>query len=222
MEWLGVDTYFSVYQRPFPHNIKFKLETLDFLISCNDFLILLGTSEFAIKQENIHFLGKLGTIFLYPRTHMRKNIEKICDKYNEDYEKYKYIENIILWEKSKYKLEVTEAILSLRRELQFFLEFFEGVCNDETLVECISTFAKASYVRNLERYQNCCCCIIYNCMISLLPRRKTFLKKLAFNSERNEDFVLYDMNDFTINLRHCLRHLSKFYIANGLEWEYKL
>ncbi|KAK4875369.1 hypothetical protein RN001_011791 [Aquatica leii] len=206
MEWFGVDTYFSVFQRPFPDQIKRKLKTIDFLISCQDFLILL---------EN------LGIVFAFPRINLQKHVQVLSKKYCENYEINKYIEDMILTEKNEYKLEVTDALLSLRRNLQFFLEFFEGICNDETLEEDISVFAKASYIRNLERYQTCCSNFLYKCAIAFLPSRKKFLTKITFDKENSAEFALYDMNDFTISLRSCLEHLIHFYIVNGLEWEYK-
>ncbi|KAF5276305.1 hypothetical protein FQA39_LY06654 [Lamprigera yunnana] len=207
MEWVGVDTYFNVFLRPFPQHPHLKMKTNDFLMSSKDFMLLL---------EN------LGFIYTFPRMYMQKCIKKISKKFQEDDYKYRYIEDILLEEKEEYNTELTEALFWLRRHFQFFLEFFEFICNDETLDENISLFAKDSYMRNLERYQNCCVKGWYKCMISLMPSRTKLLMKMAFNHKDCDEFVLYDMNKFTINLRQCVYHLKHFYIINGLEWDFRV
>ncbi|KAB0794859.1 hypothetical protein PPYR_11698 [Photinus pyralis] len=202
MEYFGMDTYFRVFQRPFPHQTLFKIKTIDFIIPCRDF---------------VHLLHEISMVFTLPRVTMQNHLEKVIDRYNENQDKFKFLEEMILTEQTDDNSPLITALLQLRRHLQFFLEYFEGICNDELLQEDTSIIAKFAYSNTLEPTHGWFLKLCYNLMICLFPKRTQFINKLGFSKENMQEFVLEDMHEFTFNLRCCANYLQHIYLVNGLE-----
>ncbi|KAK5644571.1 hypothetical protein RI129_005871 [Pyrocoelia pectoralis] len=197
-----METYLTLHPIAFPTPLNSKIKTKEFLSACSNF---------------VKFLDLFGKTFTPAIYDMSGNITKITKTYEENCDKNLYLEDMLLAERGEGKQIATDALMWLRRYLQFFLEYFEGICNDEMLQECTSVIAKVAYSNTLKPYHGWFVTLLFNIMILLFPKRNQLINQLGFSNEHVQEFVLHDMNEFTLNLRCCVNYLLHIYLVNGIE-----
>ncbi|KAK8744924.1 hypothetical protein OTU49_000691, partial [Cherax quadricarinatus] len=98
-----------LYPSPTPDG---KLDTVEFLEATKSFIKmydLLGTTFYVVKRD------------------MSGNVDKLYKTYNKDPEKYKYLNDLIYGERSDPHLYAVEALLWLKRAMEFTVIFIRGI-----------------------------------------------------------------------------------------------
>lgn len=200
-------TLFTQYQKPFPKPIESKLKTSQFIEAAKGVLCLLDN---------------FGKAFAPARYDMNRNIEKISNKYEENHTKNEFLEDMVLLEKQEGKIVATDALMWLRRGLNFLLEFFEEIVRDEACQEDLSAFVKTAYSRTLKKYHGWFGSNLFNLLAKIVPQRHVLIRSIALDKENCDDSVLKDLKEFNGDLRTCVEHLFEFYQVNNLEVEAKV
>ncbi|XP_023716242.1 pleckstrin homology domain-containing family A member 8 isoform X3 [Cryptotermes secundus] len=132
--------FFNSVQLPFPEVIDGKINTLQFLES---------------SKGVVGLVEKFGKVFAPVKYDMTGNIEKLTEQYNTNKEKHLYLNNMILAEKEEGGNYAIDALLWLRRALQFIYTFFSCVLEDSQQgkkSEDLVPFLKKAYKETLEAY----------------------------------------------------------------------
>ncbi|XP_060529872.1 pleckstrin homology domain-containing family A member 8 [Cylas formicarius] len=198
-----IKTIFSSMKIAFP-NCNKKIMTLEFIEACADALCLLE---------------KFGKVFAPVMNDMRGNLKKLRNKFEVDMQEYKFVQDIILKEQSEDELIVTEAVLWLKRGLQFICKFFELIVSDAEKEQCtedISQFIKTAYSHTLESHQGWLGMQLFNVLSKFAPSRKSLIRMATDSKQYNEEQVIKDMRRYVHGLSECLASLTLFYIQQGL------
>lgn len=190
---------------PVPQNSKIK--TKEFLAACSDFLKLIG------------LFGKTFAPAIYD---MSGNIAKIANVYQANCDKYEYLEDMIIAERVEGKQIATDAIMWLRRGLNFVIVFFELLCTDKSKQEDLGAFVREAYSNTLKMYHGWITRSLFNLLAGMTPKRTALLESLALHKKDCEEYVLSDIQRFVPNLKLCVQHLVSFYTENDLETNNKV
>ncbi|XP_045135223.1 glycolipid transfer protein-like isoform X3 [Portunus trituberculatus] len=90
-----------------------------------DTVQFLETSKAFIKIYDL-----LGTAFYVVKKDMAGNIEKLYKTYNKSPEKYKFLNDLIYLEKEDPTIFAVDALLWLKRALEFTVIFIKGLCEE--------------------------------------------------------------------------------------------
>uniref|UniRef100_A0A1Y1L0I0 Glycolipid transfer protein domain-containing protein n=1 Tax=Photinus pyralis TaxID=7054 RepID=A0A1Y1L0I0_PHOPY len=151
-----MDTYLTVHRItfPVPEKENSKIKTMEFLSACSDFLKL------------IDLLGKSFAPAIYD---ISGNIAKITNVYQDDCDKYEYLEDMVLAERVEGKQLATDALMWLRRALNFLIAFFELLCTDESKQEDLGAFVREAYSNTLKMYHGWITKSLFNVCYSQCP-----------------------------------------------------
>ncbi|CAH2007564.1 unnamed protein product [Acanthoscelides obtectus] len=197
-------TAFCVLQVHFP-NPSEKIKTFEFL-----------QASFA----TVSLINRFGKIFSPVTYDMGGNISKLTGKYEEDESAHLYLEDMILNEHSEGGMVAVDALLWLRRGLNFLSMFFQLVIEDTMSERCASDlapFLRRAYVETLEPYHGWLGMQLFNVLSRFAPSRRQLFFTLGLDKDDMEDVVLLRMRAFNNNLRGCVRRLEVFYQDTGLE-----
>lgn len=197
-----METYLSLHPITFPTPLNSKIKTEEFLSACSDF---------------VKFLDLFGKTFAPAIYDMSGNITKITKTYEENYDMNEYLEDMLLAEKGVGEQIATDALMWLRRGLNFLMVFFELLCLDESKQEDLSVFVREAYSNTLKMYHGWITRNFFNLLAGMTPKRTLFLKSVALHKEDCEEYALKDIQAFIPNLKLCVEHLTTFYINNDLE-----
>lgn len=202
-----METYLSLHPITFPTPLNSKIKTEEFLTACSDF---------------VKFLDLFGKTFTPAIYDMSGNITKITKTYEENCDKNLYLEDMLLAEKSEGEQTATDALMWLRRGLNFMIVFFDLLCIDESKQEDLSVFVREAYSNTLKMYHGWITRNLFHLLAGMTPKRTLFLKSIALNKDDCEEYALKDIQAFIPNLKLCVQHLISFYINHGLESQKKV
>ncbi|KAJ8944532.1 hypothetical protein NQ318_009695 [Aromia moschata] len=196
-------TAFSVLPAQFP-NADEKIKTKDFfgsLFSCSLF-------------------KKFGKVFSPVTYDMKGNIKKLTSKYEEDREKHEYLEDMILREQELGGIIATDALMWLRRALDFLSTFFQSVIEDTNSERCsldLTPFIKGAYSGTLEEYHGWLGTQLFNVLSRFAPNRRHLIYTLALEKHNRDADVIKDMEAYNEKMEGCVRKLCQFYKDHELE-----
>lgn len=169
-------------------------------------------------SEVVPFFDVLGpTAFAPVKSDINGNIKKLREKFAQDPEKFKTLQDIveseIATETTTAKNSATDALLWLKRALQFIVVFLEEVLTGEQdLVKC----AKKAYEASLKRYHGWMVQGVFSLAMKAVPYRKDFMEKLG-RGKVDEETVLKEMKDCVDLLSANLKVVQEFYDKNKLD-----
>ncbi|VEN34588.1 unnamed protein product [Callosobruchus maculatus] len=197
-------TVFCTLKGHFP-NPSEKIKTFDFLQA--------SVSAVALIER----FGKIFSPVIYD---MGGNISKLTDKYKEDEESNLYLEDMILKEHAEGGLIAADALLWLRRGLNFLSMFFQLVIEDTLADRCASDLApllRRAYSETLEPYHGWLGMQLFNVLSRFAPTRRQLFYTLALERNDMDEMVLLRMRSYNNNMKACVRRLADFYREIGLE-----
>ncbi|XP_044733187.1 pleckstrin homology domain-containing family A member 8 [Chrysoperla carnea] len=198
------ETLNSIIRVPFPHTNLESIDTLTFLEAA---------------RGVVDLIEKFGKVFKPVKYDMNGNIEKLNRKYQEDPINHTCLQTMILHERDQGKDVATDALMWLRRALQFFHKFIECLIEDsqkEEKSENLSKLLKVAYADTLQRYHGWMAQRLFNLLSRMCPAR-TQIFNVINHQNIEESILLEDMTAFNDKLNKCLQELVNFYDVNGLE-----
>lgn len=197
--------FFNSVQLPFPEVIDGKINTLQFLES---------------SKGVVGLVEKFGKVFAPVKYDMTGNIEKLTRHYNTNKEQHLYLNSMILAEKEEGGNYAIDALLWLRRALQFIHTFFSCVLEDSQQgkkSEDLVPFLKKAYKETLETYHGWMTQKLFGLLSRMCPSRSELMITLALGRENREEAVLREMAVFLVGLDSNIQELIQLYLENGLE-----
>lgn len=126
---------------------------------------------------------------------MKKNIKKVSAKYQEDTDKYEFIEDMIFIQRNSGGLIAISALQWLRRDLHFISHFFQSVIDDtesKKKTQDLSRFIESAYSKTLESYHCRLDSELYYILSRFSPTRQQFIDTLALKKPNKESQILAD------------------------------
>jgi len=181
-------------------------------------------SEFLNSCNGIvEFVTFLCTAFLPVKSDIQGNITKINRVYETDPTKYASIKKLLEAESiaSPGKMGVaTDALLWLKRALEFILVFLEALVNDyhsgqpsDTLVG----ISQAAYESTLKQHHNMIQRGLFAVIIRATPWRKDFMKTMALGRSDAEQQCIIDLEQYLPPMKENVKVLMDIYRQKGLE-----
>ncbi|KAJ8985262.1 hypothetical protein NQ317_007047 [Molorchus minor] len=204
-EFQEVITIFSTLPAQFPDVSRDMIRTKQFLDASSAMVTLVE---------------KFGKVFSPVIYDMNGNIKKITTKYNEDREKYKYLEDMILSERNDGGAIATDALMWLRRALHFLSTFFQYVIEDTSNEQCspdLRTLIKNAYSETLEQYHGWLGTQLFNVLSRFAPNRRHLIYTLASDQHNQDAAVIKDMKKYNEKMSGCVKKLLQFYKDHDLE-----
>nr|CAH7750515.1 unnamed protein product [Callosobruchus chinensis] len=181
----------------------------------------IKTSEFLQASVSVvALIERFGKIFAPVIHDLGVNINKLTDKYKEDEESNLYLEDMILRERSEGGLIAAEALLWLRRDLNFLSMFFQLVIEDTLADRCANDLApllRRAYSETLEPYHGWLGMQLFNVLSRFTPSRRQLFYMLALEKHDIDEMVLIRMRSYNNTMKACVRRLADFYRDIGLE-----
>lgn len=175
------------------------------------------------SSEVVPFFDVLGaTAFAPVKSDINGNIKKLRDKYTQDLEKFKTLQGMVESEieagTTLAKNSATDALLWLKRAMQFIIIFLEEVLKgEEDLVKC----AKKAYEGSLKKFHGWLVQGIFSVAMKAVPYRKDFMHKLG-RGKVDEATVLKEMKDCLDLLSANINVVEEFYQQNKLDSSQKV
>ncbi|XP_068748310.1 glycolipid transfer protein-like isoform X1 [Montipora capricornis] len=169
-------------------------------------------------SQVVPFFDVLGpTAFAPVKSDINGNIKKLREKYAQDLEKFKTLQDLVESEMQAgttlEKNSATDALLWLKRALQFIIVFLEEVLTgEEDLVKC----AKKAYEYSLKKFHGWIVQGIFSVAMKAVPYRKDFMNKLG-RGKVDEQTVLKEMKDCVDLLSANISVVEEFYQKNNLD-----
>ncbi|XP_031571599.1 glycolipid transfer protein-like [Actinia tenebrosa] len=180
-----------------------RIETDPFLKACTEivpFFDVLGPTTFAPVKMDIN-----------------GNIKKLRAIYEKSPQKFRVLQSIVDNEiqakTTTAKNSGTDALLWLKRAMQFVLAFLKQVLTGEQdLVKCANT----AYEKTLKQYHNFIVKGIFSLAVKSVPYRKDFIKLLS-RGNADELSLLEEMQNFVDELDSNIHVIQEYYNDNGLD-----
>ncbi|XP_065831360.1 glycolipid transfer protein-like isoform X2 [Oscarella lobularis] len=173
----------------------------------------------AAASEVVPFFDVLGpTAFKPVKSDINGNIKKLRTKFETDKEKYSTLQGMVESEiaegTTQAKNSATDALLWLKRALQFIRVFLDEVLKGE---EDLNKCASKAYEASLKRFHGWLVRGIFSLAMKAVPYRKDFIKALLQGAEGGEERVLADMKEFMKHFSQNVDTLTRYYIQSGQE-----
>lgn len=187
-----------------------KIETVQFLEATKTF---------------IQIYDLLGMTFSVVKKDMAGNVEKLYKTYNKNPEKYKYLNDLIKEEKTDPSLFAVDALLWLKRALQFTILFMSGICEEYEKgngSERLDHLATEAYNTCLKKYHGWLVQNIFKMVVKSVPYRSVLVKSLYGNKVGPEEQLMKDVRSYIQKLEKNLHVIVKFYDEWGLDNDTKV
>eukprot|EP00794_Sanderia_malayensis_P017395 gene17395-19137_t len=168
------------------------IPTKSFLDACSSIIPvfdMLGSTTFAPVKMDIH-----------------GNITKIQTKYSTDEKAFVFLQNIIFQElKSNTctaKNSTTDALLWLKRALEFIHIFLAEICRGE---QDLAVAATNAYGRSLRKYHGWVVRGVFSLAVKAVPYRKDFIKCLSI---KNSDIIATEA-EIVEEMKNCIGALGR-------------
>uniref|UniRef100_A0A1B6BZZ4 Glycolipid transfer protein domain-containing protein n=1 Tax=Clastoptera arizonana TaxID=38151 RepID=A0A1B6BZZ4_9HEMI len=198
-----VNNYFNASQVPFPSPIDGKLDTVQYLDA---------------SKSIVSLIEMFGKAFIAVRYDMNGNIEKLTEVYEQDKEKFKYLQDMIIFEHKEGGIKATDALLWLNRGLHLFMRFFDMVYGDQLSGEDLSPLLKAAYEETLSHFHGWMAKQLFRFLLQRCPTRTELIKAISFGNENvSADIIYHDMASFNSILKTNVDNIIDFYRENNLD-----
>ncbi|CAH0547751.1 unnamed protein product [Brassicogethes aeneus] len=165
----------------------------------------------------VKLLEKIGKMFAPVVYDLNESVKKLLGKYEQNKVKYKYLEDIII-EENEVSLQILDAVVWIKRNMQFLAKFFQCITDDTyNLAHDLTVSLKETYTETLEPHHGWLGTQLYNVLCKFAPCRRTFLYVLALDKHDKQNLVLKDMKNFVQELNHTATYLEDFITKNNLE-----
>ncbi|XP_002734123.1 glycolipid transfer protein-like [Saccoglossus kowalevskii] len=205
-------TFFKKREHHFqPIRADGKIDTMPFLLAAEDNIL--------------PFFDVMGSTAFYPvKSDIAGNITKLTKKYELDPEKYSTLQDMVDCEIEAKTItdkgSATDALIWLKRALQFIHGFvqnlLDGVNDGESLRPC----AMKSYDANLKPYHGWMVQNIFSLITRAVPNRKDFIEGLAQGEK--EEAVLDDLREFLVLFGKNIDVIVEMYKSKDLDMQFKV
>lgn len=160
------------------------------------------------------FADQLGKVFAPVRYDMNGNIQKLTSKFNENSEKYAFLNDMLICEKAEGGLRAIDALLWLRRALHFLHDFLKSIVDDtraDRRPEDLTDNIQKSYRETLQKHHGFFAQKLFNMLSKMVPSRSQLLKSFILDADQPEEVAFAEMERFLLNLNSNLTVLVRFY-----------
>ncbi|KAJ3306468.1 hypothetical protein HDV03_005078 [Kappamyces sp. JEL0829] len=165
----------------------------------------------AASEVLVQLLDTLGSAFSPVKSDIQGNINKIKTRYEASPDKSKTLQSLVLAEKTEKNKNATEALLWLKRGLEFTsLALRHNIDNPNE--ELSASFSKA-YGETLSKFHSFLIRPIFSVAMSACPSRANFYAKLG---DGEVDKVKTQLNEWVAGLEQKVAIVAKFYEAEKL------
>lgn len=211
MDTADRETFFTKAHSPFPE------PTLDEKIKADEFL--------SASNHLAQFFGILGTIFTPVQSDISGNVKKLGKFIEENPEKVVYVNDIILLEAGVTQSISIDALLWLKRALEFTMLFIDGIVCDTkngTPNEDLRPLCLQAYEKTLKKYHGWMVQQIFNLVSRACPSRRDLLASLALGEIDMESVVVAQMEEVLVNLKKNVTIINQLYAQYNLDTEVKV
>ncbi|XP_047496829.1 glycolipid transfer protein-like [Penaeus chinensis] len=177
------------------------------------------------SKSFIQIYDLLGAAFYVVKKDMSGNIEKIYKAYNCNPEKNKYLNDLICEEKEVQDSVIVDALLWLKRALEFTVIFINGICDEfekGTGSERLDHLATDAYNVTLKKYHKWIVQNIFKMVVKSVPTRSVLVKALYFGKGGPEDTLFKDCRVYIKQLETNLSVIVQMYDEWGLNNDNKV
>lgn len=162
----------------------------------------------------VPFFDILGSQFSKGKSRISGKIAILTEKYKKDQEKFPTLQSLIAFEKeqgtTKKSDSATDAILMVKRALEFFAAIFQEVLSEE---QDFGKCARNAYERTLKKYHGWMVQKVFSLALRGVPYRKDLI--IALGKEVTEEEVLSDMKNYLGLLEKNIKNINEFYEVTG-------
>ncbi|XP_014678560.1 PREDICTED: glycolipid transfer protein-like [Priapulus caudatus] len=186
----------------------------------------IDTKQFLDAASNIPaFFDLLSSAFKPVKSDVNGNVTKLRNRYLEDPEKFRTLNDLIDWElelihlKSPPKVSVIDALLWLKRGLQYISVLLGAIVKDHRdgrQSELMSEHAASAYERTLKPHHNWMTQKLFQLCSKAVPYRRDFLKAACYGEEADVERTIGDMEAFLANLDSNLDVIAELYDSGNL------
>ncbi|XP_046462235.1 glycolipid transfer protein-like [Daphnia pulex] len=205
------ETFFTQSNSPFPG------PTEDEKISADEFL--LASTHLA------NFFGILGTVFTPVQSDIAGNVKKLRKFIEDNPGKVVYVNDIILLEANSTESIAIDALLWLKRALEFTMVFIDDIVCDSkngTANEDLRPLCLQAYEKTLKKYHGWMVQQIFNLVSRACPWRRDLLLSLALGKTDMESIVLAQMEEVLVNLKKNVAIINRLYVTYNLNLDVKV
>ncbi|XP_078578259.1 glycolipid transfer protein-like isoform X1 [Branchiostoma floridae x Branchiostoma japonicum] len=172
-------------------------------------------------RRMVPFYDLLGeTAFAPVKSDINGNILKLTKKYSTDPDRYSTLQDIVKQEMAekttKAKNSATDALLWLRRALEFHQHFLAGIAEGETDLVKV---AKAAYEGSLKKYHGWMVQGIFSLAMKAVPYYDDFVRTFASGSK---DAMIRNAKIYSDTLGILIKTLQDFYTTYNLDSKKKV
>ncbi|XP_076031550.1 glycolipid transfer protein [Oratosquilla oratoria] len=198
-ETTAIPNFFSEISPLFPEVTEDgKIDTVQFLEASKAF---------------IKIYDQLGRAFALVKSDMNGNVEKLYTTYNKNPEKYKYLNDMIEEEKNDPTIFAVDALLWLRRALEFTYVFVRGIIDEFEAgnpTEKLDHLANIAYTQTLKPYHNWAAQNLFKIVAKACPYRSSLVKSLFMGKEEgSQRLLLEDASRYLQKLLPSLNVIKK-------------
>ncbi|CAL8081583.1 unnamed protein product [Orchesella dallaii] len=168
----------------------------------------------------VRFIDTLGSAFALVSRDVNGNIKKVMIKYLQDTERYKYLQDIVEEDIATKNFAASEALLWLKRGLNFLCTFLQSIVTDyeeNTEPDTLVTNLRSSYEATIAMYHGFLLRGIFNILLQASPSRPQLIQRLSvIVNEEDKQLFMSEVKTFYQGLRINLDALYAFYTSRNL------
>jgi len=172
-----------------------------------------------------NFFSILGTVFTPVKSDILGNVQKLQDFINNCPENCQYVNDIVKIEGANPKSVAIDALLWLKRALEFTLNILDRMVSNETygsVSEDLRPLCLEAYKTTLKRYHGWMVQQIFHFAMKACPWRKDVLSSLAFGKPNMEELVISQLTTALVNLRGNIEVINHLYSIHNLDLDTKV
>ncbi|XP_042210480.1 glycolipid transfer protein-like [Homarus americanus] len=186
----------------------------------------INTVQFLEASKSfIQIYDLMGTTFYVVKKDMSGNIEKLYKTYNKASEKYKYLNDLIYEERNDPSLFAVDALLWLKRALEFTVAFVNGICEEHEKgkkSERIDHLATEAYNQTLKPYHMWLVQNLFKVVVKSISYRSDLVKSLYMGKVGSEDVLYAGCSAYIKHLETNLKIIVQMYDEWGLNNDKKV
>jgi len=164
-------------------------------------------------------------VFTPVKTDILGNVQKLQVFSDNCPENCQYVNDIVLIERKNPNSVAIDALLWLKRALEFTLMILEGLVANETdgsISEDLRPLCLKAYKATLEKYHGWMVQQIFHFVMKACPWRKDILSSLAFGKPNTEELVISQLTAALVNLRKNIEVINHLYSLHNLDCDTKV
>ncbi|KAG7175207.1 Glycolipid transfer protein-like [Homarus americanus] len=207
-----------------------KINTVQFLEASKSFIQiydLMGTTFYVVKKDmsgNIEVKQTVNICGLSINDSFNP-FQKLYKTYNKASEKYKYLNDLIYEERNDPSLFAVDALLWLKRALEFTVAFVNGICEEHEKgkkSERIDHLATEAYNQTLKPYHMWLVQNLFKVVVKSISYRSDLVKSLYMGKVGSEDVLYAGCSAYIKHLETNLKIIVQMYDEWGLNNDKKV